>query len=105
MVQVHQTKGWMMVRVSQETHRLLTALQVRRENGRMLGRIKCRHEHVTQDDVVAYLIDCEASLQERRRRSRVRNMTRRSSSERSSRSEGAAYTPGSVAETEGKQDG
>jgi hypothetical protein len=56
---------WRMVRVTLKTHQVLTALQARREHGRMLGRVSCSHERLTQDDVVAYLIGCEASLQER----------------------------------------
>jgi hypothetical protein len=85
MRQVRKTERWMMIRVTAETHRRFAALHEKREAARSRGQVTCDSDRVTQNDVMTYLLDGHESLQERRRRSRIRRRTRRSpSSERSS---------------------
>lgn len=86
-------EGWAMLRVRQSTHQRLTALQLRRERARAQGRlIFAPHEIVTQDDVVGYLLDHEASTQERRKRARKRRTTRQSAQRLPCDSEASLYT-------------
>lgn len=66
-------KRSVMIRVSTTTHRRLMNLKDRRELARARGQLRAsRHDFVTQDDVVRYLLDHEEGTQERRRRSRSR---------------------------------
>src|SRR5262245_35091356 len=73
-------KSWKMIRISAVTHSRLQKLHARREAARAHGQLAARNEHVTQDEVLTYLIEIEAALQNRRKRSRSRKMVRRSKS-------------------------
>jgi hypothetical protein len=69
--------GWMMIRVREETYRLFSAIQSRREDARSRGLVVCNGDHVTQDDTERHLIHHYEGTCQRRKRSRMRQRLRK----------------------------